>query len=259
MSSKLEDVEPITVSPVALFRYQVVSQVLAQELRGYKRSKAIKVTCSIEHLSPDGTSRAVKARTLYRWISAFEQRGISGLEPKGRKKTDVSEVLSEELIAFLRAEKTDDPRASVPEIIRRAERRKIIASEDEVARNTVWRAVVRMGLPTRMRPSKAEGDMRRFAYPNRMMMILCDGKHFRAGVERLRRVALFFLDDATRKGLLVVVGTDESTELFLRGVYELIRKVGLMTIAFLDNGPGFISNDTFAVFSKLSGAHLIKA
>lgn len=257
MNSKVEKVSLITVSPAALFRYQVVCQVLAKEYRGYKRSKAIKSTCSVEHPSPDGEPRAVKARTLYRWLSAFELRGIAGLEPKGRKKTDVSEVLSEAFIDFLRAEKLDDPRASIPELIRRAEEQKLIASIDDVARTTVWRAVVRMGLPTRIRPSKAEGDMRRFAYPNRMMMILCDGKRFRAGIERLRRVALFFLDDATRKGLHVVVGTDETTELFLRGVYELIRKVGLMTIAFLDNGSGFISNDTFSVFSALPGAHLI--
>jgi transposase len=196
MGDRGEDVSLVTVSAVALFRYQVVSQVFARELRGHKRSEAVVVTCSMPHPSPDRRPRNVKVRTLYRWLSAFEQRGISGLEPKGRKKTDVSEVLDEAFVAFLRAEKSDDPRASIPELIRRAKERKLIASEDEVSRTTVWRAVTRMGLPTRIRPSKAEGDMHRFAYPNRMMMILCDGKHFRAGVDRARRVALFFLDDA---------------------------------------------------------------
>ena len=43
--------------------------------------------------------------------------------------------------------------------------------------------------------------------------MLADGKHFRAGAARLRRVALFF-DDATRYGLQVLVGTAESSELF---------------------------------------------
>jgi len=46
-------------------------------------------------------------------------------------------------------------------------------------------------------------------------MVLADGKHFRAGAKRLRRVALFFLDDSTRYGLEVVVGTAESAPLFL--------------------------------------------
>ena len=40
----------------------------------------------------------------------------------------------------------------------------------------------------------------------RMLMVLADGKHFRAGTARLKRVALVFLDDASRYGLDVVVG-----------------------------------------------------
>ena len=75
-----------------------------------------------------------------------------------------------------------------------------------------------MGLPTRQRPHKRDGDTRRWRYAERMQCVLADGKHFRAGAARLRRVALFFLDDATRYGLAVVVGTAESSALFLRGL-----------------------------------------
>lgn len=100
-------------------------------------------------------------------------------------------------------------------------------------------------------PSKHEGDTRRWAYPHRMMMILADGKQFRAGAARLRRVALFFLDDATRYGLDVVVGTEECARLFLRGFYSVIRRVGLMLAIFLDGGAGFIADDTFAVCQNL--------
>jgi len=75
-----------------------------------------------------------------------------------------------------------------------------------------------------------------------MEMVLADGKHFRAGADRLRRVAIFFLDDATRRGLDVVVGTSESAELFLRGLYRVLCAWGLMGILYLDHGPGFIAN-----------------
>jgi len=60
-------------------------------------------------------------------------------------------------------------------------------------------------LPLRRVPAKQEADQRRFAYPHRMMMVLADGKHFRAGPARKRVVAPFFLDDASRFGLGVVV------------------------------------------------------
>ena len=84
-----------------------------------------------------------------------------------------------------------------------------------------------------------------------MDMVLCDGKHFRAGAKRARRVALFFLDDATRMALHVVVGTSESTSLFLRGIHEVVLKVGLMSILFLDRGPGFIALDSLSVLGNI--------
>lgn len=108
----------------------------------------------------------------------------------------------------------------------------------------MWRACVRLGLPLRRAPAKQEADRRRFAYPHRMMMVLADGKHFRAGVRRRRRVALFFLDDATRFGLGVVVGTDETAALFLRGLHAVLRRFGFMDVLFLDRGPGFRADDT---------------
>src|SRR5262249_51366405 len=120
----------------------------------------------------------------------------------------------------------------------------------------VWRACARLGLPLRRVPAKQEADRRRFAYPHRMMMVLADGKHFRAGVRRKRRVAVFFLDDATRFGLGVVVGTDETAELFLRGLHVVLRRFGFMDVLFLDRGPGFRADDTAAACHRLD-IHLV--
>ena len=106
------------------------------------------------------------------------------------------------------------------------------------------------------RRKKAGDDKRRFSYPNRMLMVLADGKHFRAGVNRCKRVALNFLDDACRFGLNSIVGTSENAELFLRGLYQTILKYGLMSALYLDHGPGFISADTLQVVARL-GIRLI--
>lgn len=99
--------------------------------------------------------------------------------------------------------------------------------------------------------------MRRFAYPHRMRMTLCDGKHFRAGATRKKRVALFFIDDATRYGLDVTVGTSESTELFLGAFFDVLQKRGFMKVIYMDRGDGFRSNDTKAVIASLPHVHLI--
>ena len=242
----------------ALFRHQVISRVLALELGGEVRAEAVRQVAGDLHFTSDGRCRRVSIRTLYRWLAAYGEEGVlENLEPQKRRRIETSASLPEAFVNFIREEKASDPRASAPELIRRAELRKIIEPDAGIARSTVWRACKRMALPTRRLPQKREGDMRRFAYPHRMMMTLCDGKHFRAGASRKKRVALFFLDDATRYGLDVAVGTSESTELFLGAFHEVLQKRGYMNIIYMDHGAGFTSDDTKAVIASLPHVHLI--
>lgn len=242
------------VSAEALFRFRVVSEVLTEVMRGQVRARAVSLVASRMHAALDGSELEISKRTLYRWLAAYERAGLAALEPAQRQRVEVSAVLSETLSTFLREEKTSDPLASVPELLERARLRGKLGRLEKVDRTTVWRALLRMGLETRRRPTKHEGDRRRFAYPHRMQMVLSDGKHFRAGAQRLRRVVLYFLDDCSRFGLHAVVGTDESAELFLRGLFEMMRRHGLMDALFLDKGPGFIADDTVRVMARLERA-----
>jgi transposase InsO family protein len=242
----------------ALFRHQVISLVRALEFGGEVRAEAIRKVASNEHFTSDGRCRRVSVRTLYRWISAFGREGvIEDLEPKKRPRIDTSVALPPAFINFIREEKRTDPRASAPELIRRASICGVMEPDARIARSTVWRACRRMGLSMRRRPQKNEGDMRRFAYPHRMLMVLCDGKHFRAGATRKKRVALFFLDDATRYGLDVTVGTSESTELFLAALCDVLQSRGYMNVIYMDHGAGFTSDDTKAVVASLPHVFLI--
>ncbi|MCP4290175.1 MAG: transposase [Gammaproteobacteria bacterium] len=245
---------PMWPNPESLFRYTLVSLVLNHEHQGLVRSEAIEKVASQRHIDLEGKYRTVSMRTLYRRLAAFAQGGPDALIPATRKGAAV--VLSEELLDFFREQKQSDPRTSVPELIRRADASGRIAADQKIDRTTVWRALKRMGLPTNRVKSPKVRDCRRFAYSHRLDMVLCDGKHFRAGAGRHKRVALFFLDDATRFGLEVVVGTSENTALFLRGLYLCILHYGLMIRLFVDNGAGFTALDSIAVARKLL-IHLI--
>ena len=238
---------PSIPSSVALLRYSVLAQVEALVLGGWRVSAAVREVARRDHAPVDSGAVRLSVRTIQRWRAAYVSGGLAALEPRDRRRTESSQTLSAALVAFLRSEKAADPRASIPEVLRRARARGIVALEEPVDRTTLWRTCRRMGLATRARPSKREGDMRRWRYPHRMQCVLCDGKHFRAGGTRAKRVALFFLDDATRYGLDVIVGPSESTELFLHGLYQLIRQHGLPDLLYLDHGAGFISTDTLAV------------
>ena len=248
---------PLPVSATALLRYSVVAEVEALVLRGWPAGAAVRHVAGAQHGDLDGRPMRISVRTLQRWCAAWASGNLAALEPQQRTRTTTSQALSAELVAFLLTEKQRDPRASAPELVRRARELGIIPVDLKIDRTTVWRACRRMGLPTRQRPHKREGDMRRWRYAERMQCVLADGKHFRAGAARLRRVALFFLDDATRYGLEVLVGTAESSELFLRALYQMVMRHGLADLLFLDKGPGFISKDTLAVVQGGLGALLI--
>jgi putative transposase len=240
---------PTEISAEALFRHRIVAAVLALQLLGNKRASAVSITVQCVHVTETGAVRPISARTLYRWIASYAKGGIAALEPEARKVKTTA--LSDSLVAFLRKEKTHDPDASIPEILRRAREQDILAAQERVHRATAWRVAGRLGLPLTCRSAKALTDMRRFAYPHRMRMVLVDGKHFRAGAARLKRLVFFFIDDCTRRVIGLVVGASESSALLLRGLFEVIRQVGKMDVLYFDRGPGFIANDTHAVCVRL--------
>jgi len=239
------------ISRRALFRYQVVSEVTARVLAGMGDAQAIRDVLTLPHVDHRGRSVRLTERSVYRWLRAYRSEGIEGLEDSTRQTVADSAVLPPEFVRFLEQEKKRDPRASVPELIRRARECGKIGENDPIARATVWRTCKRLGLPLDRPSRQRDRDMRRFAYPQRMLMVLADGKHFRAGTQRLKRVALSFIDDASRYVLGTLVGTVECTELFLTALHQMIVQFGLMLALFLDNAGGFISDDTRTVLTRL--------
>ena len=240
--------------PEALFRHNVLSQVIHRELAGQSRPDAVNAVAAEPMPDLKGQSRLISVRTLYRWLAAFECGGFEALIPTARIGQGCS--LPEDLLAFFQQEKEADLQASVPELIRRAHVLGHLAPGQKIDRTTLWRQLKRMGLDTQRIKHPKQRDCRRFSFPHRMDMVLCDGKHFRAGPNRHKRVALFFLDDASRYALAVVVGPSESAALFLRGWYLCLLSHGRMIRLFVDRGTGFTALDTLEVARKLD-IHLI--
>ncbi len=247
MSRNIPSLEP---SPQALFRYQAISQVLLRESWGEDRAEAVRKVAGQPLVGPDGELLRVSSRSLYRWLAAYQQGGFEALAPVDRSGAG-SRAVSDELLAFFQDEKQADPRVSIPELIRRAREVGKIDPQQPLDRTTVWRRLRQAGVSTHRRKVVPHSPARRFAYPHRMELTLCDGKHFRAGAARRKRVALFFLDDATRFALNVVVGPSESASLFLRGLYQSILQYGFMRALYVDHGSGFIANDSIEVLRRL--------
>lgn len=237
---------PKSASERASFRFAAISLVKAKVGSGVSQWAAIAETVT---LMKQGTlSFGISKASLYRWLSAYEKRGFAGLEEKPPIREH--SALPERFLAYLETEKCSDPDASIPEIIRRAKALGVVTGSERIDRTTAYRHARRLNLPL-PKKKKTDSTKRPFAYPHRMQMVLCDGKHFRAGPRRQKRMAYFFLDDATRYILGVVVGTSENSCLFLRGLFEVIAQHGLMDAIYLDKGPGFIAKDAEKVAQKL--------
>ncbi len=241
-------------SPAAheLLRYRVVSAVQALMLGGLKRSAAISAVAEQLHPGHQGGAYKFSRRTVVRWVKAFDEEGLDGLRDTPRTRCDSSIVLTPELLAYLEAQKSKDPRASIPELLRRARLKGVLHPTAKVDRATVWRALKRMGVSTRRLRRVEVDDKRRFAFPHRLQMVLIDFKHFRVGPTRARRVAIYFLDDATRYGLGVLVGTPGEKPIYcLRGLAEVFRRFGRMQVIFFDHGPAFTAEDVLSVLRGL--------
>lgn len=229
-------------------RYLVVSQVCALVTRGIGITLAIDEVADRPHFDAHGRSRCFSSRSLWRWYSAWISRAASGLKPKARPRREES-VLPQALIDLIRHHKRMSETISIPEILRLAAVSGVIDRVTDVDRTTIWRFCRREGLSTARRRSSKHSLQRPWRYPSRMQCVLADGKYFRAGSGRAKRVAIIFIDDASRFVLGAVVGTAESSALVLRGLRKVIDRWGLMDIIYVDLGPGFKCNDLASVCS----------
>lgn len=240
-----------------LFRYLVVSQVLLKMDQGMTRSKAIRTISEKDHVAPNGAVAELSRKTIERWVKAFEVFKLEGLKDKEREKCKDSVVLPDRFLSYLKTEKLQDPKASIPELIRRAKGTGVLHQEHKVDRSTTWRAMKRMGVPTKISSRPGPRDQRPFAFKERMQMVLADFVHFRAGQNRLKRVAIYFLDDATRFGINVLVSTGgEQAIVCLKLLHDILLRFGLMLAVYWDRGPAFKSNDVKRVMMRL-GIHVV--
>lgn len=254
-------IHPELLSQEVLFRYRVVGQVKAFLIMLKPLSEAVCLVASQpqsigKNLSD---SRFVSERTIRRWVNAYDEQGLKGLVPKKRKADSASQVLSPDLLKYLRSEYENDPKVTIPEIIKRAKQQGHIGAIENVSRTSVWRALGRMGIDTSRRSNKHIDDKRRFAYQERMQFTLSDFIRFRIGPKRLKRIAVYIIDDATRYGLGVAVatGTGENPALFLPLLYFVICHYGLMDLFYTDRGSAYNCDDTTAVFAQLDRPHIM--
>jgi len=218
----------------ALTRYLVVSQVCAAVAAGMSKTRAVGEVAGRLHLDQGSTPRRYGVRSIWRWLRQWESEGLDGLMSEPRQRQGSS--LPAAFLSLLKEQKLVDAKISIPEVIRLARVEGVIDEDERVDRTTVWRECRRLGLPTQRRDPSKRSRQRPWRFPHRMQCVLADGKHFKAGAARAKRVAVIFQDNATRFVLGAVVGTSESAALALCGLHKVISRWGLMSCLYVDLG-----------------------
>jgi len=127
-----------------LFRYQVISYVFSREALGDLRVEAVKKAAQMIYYASNGKAQRVSTRSIYRWLRGYKKQGLDGLATCPRSRTGSSMVLSRNLLDYIQQKKEEDPKASIPELIKRAVLAGLIKNRQAVSRTTVWRAMKRM-------------------------------------------------------------------------------------------------------------------
>ena len=144
-------------TPLALFRFQVVSAFLAADPPRGQRDALRRTLAARIWTLPSGREKQFSAETLRKWIRRYQEGGLDALEdnrgPRGVR------CLTDEQIEILCRLKRDVPERSVDRVLRIAEETGLLPP-GTVSRSTVHRALQQHGLSRR--PVARPKDLDRF-------------------------------------------------------------------------------------------------
>ncbi|MFA7175251.1 MAG: DDE-type integrase/transposase/recombinase [Kiritimatiellia bacterium] len=199
----MEDLLPIPAEwpqAEALFRMQMVAPLIDPLSTLDEKTQWRRFVTSREHKLPGGETRRIGERTLRRWVAQYRQAGWQALQRQPRPNRGAPSKIAPQVIERAKQLKLDDPRRSVPHIIR------IIETEQEEALGihygSLWRHLAKAGLGGRGAAPKT--GLRRFESRAPGQLWMADTKHGPYLPDPLRRDAMRktyligFMDDFSR-------------------------------------------------------------
>lgn len=128
----------------ALFRAQLVAPLLDPLSSPEERTAWRRWVTSRRHVLPNGESRQVGERTLRRWVAQARAAGYEGLQTRPRRDRGRLRTLKQEWIDRAIELKREEPRRSVPHILRML--RMEFDEPIDVTPGALWRHLAKEGL-----------------------------------------------------------------------------------------------------------------
>lgn len=173
METELMPVPPSWPQAEALFRAQIIAPLVDPLSSAEERAAWRKWVLSRSHTLPNGEQRRIGERTLRRWVEQYRKAGFQGLERAKNPRKGTLRTLTPELIARAKELKQEDPRRSVPHIVRMIETERGEALD--ITPGALWRHLAKEGLGGRSK--RAPEGLRRWEASSANDLWQSDVKH----------------------------------------------------------------------------------
>lgn len=236
----------------ALWRYSILGPLVSARLEHGDRRKLFEEIAARTHMAPDGSAVRLSARTIEGWFYAWRRRGLEALRDASRSdlgRSFIREELREKLVLL----KRENPRRSIPRLIRILERTGD-AYRGELSKSAVQRFLRLRGLSGRAGDGEP-AERRSFRHPEPGDLWMGDVLHGPTVIAqgRVRKsYVIAFIDSATRFVPAAEVRLSEGAADHEYALKQAILKHGLPRALYLDNGAAQSSHSLKLICAELS-------
>ena len=244
---------------IALWRYELIAEALPPGLTRRERSKILRRISRTPVRWPTGATRRISLATLYRWLRAYEAKGLDGLRPKPRKdKGKPKRRLPAEVVESALRHLEEDPEQPLTFLVAvlRAEFKGV-----KIPRSTLQRRLRAHPGYERVKRARTQRRRRgRFVAPEPHQIWQTDAKGpfdvVLASGETIAVHVLSILDDATRAILAALVVLSPDLGAAVSAFVQAALRWGLPERLYADRASIFDSHAFRAGLADL-GAHRI--
>lgn len=238
---------------IALFRYKVISPILAEPARvqnDYLSQQAQQV-----HKVPNGTVRTYSVAAMKAWLSKYRKDGFEGLMPKPRADLGRPRRLTEEQMAAIKAKCKAFPHYKIAMI------HKMLVEQGQLGEPPLtYSSLIRIIKKEDWLPKQERKDIRkRFELDAANELWVGDFMHGPAvKVGKSSRKAILFavIDDHSRYIVGHAFSAHETVSVLTVVLKEAFCTNGIPKRFYVDNGPSF-SSDLLASSCARAGISLI--
>jgi putative transposase len=242
---------------IALFRYQVIAPLVTQTLNRVQYGLLLQEVARQEYSFGERTGIRIGRRTIQRWVQAYRQKGLAGLEPAVRSDKQVRKVIAPAILDQAIALRREVPGRSVDQIIAILEMSGKV-EKGVLKRSTLNEHLVRAGCTRAavIQAAKRRPSLRRWEAPHRNAIWQGDAKsgywlpHPTQPGRRRQVHLLAWIDDYSR----LVYGQfywEEQLPRLEDCLKRTILRYGIPQRIYVDNGAIYSSRHLQRICARL--------